>query len=253
MYESKCLNYNCPKTSLEDVDDVLPKIKYEDVPEEFRKNWSKKSLIDLSEEEFEQWLACELEFNNVRYVFDSDSPENAKDMPATQEDQRSLAEYHRAEYRHIKRFAAWRKVNLDPLVEELGNMAMYNPQYDWHYLYQLEQQKLICMERYLSHSRVADSDGDYVGKKWLVLCITLLDYILDKKEVTKEQVQKMNISNIKGLVDDYTLQQFKESTFSENEEGIYCDRLYYGKEIYVRKIERLYHLIRLYKTRNWWE
>ena len=63
----------------------------------------------------------------------------------------------------------------------------------------------------------------------------------------------MNISNIKGLVDDYTLQQFKESTFSENEEGIYCDRLYYGKEIYVRKIERLYHLIRLYKTRNWWE
>ena len=62
----------------------------------------------------------------------------------------------------------------------------------------------------------------------------------------------MNIRNVRGLVgqdviDDYI--SAKEPMKSD----IGLDKEFYGRKIYVRKMERLYHLIRLYKTRDWWE
>lgn len=130
-------------------------------------------------------------------------------------------------------------------------MAKNNPQYDWHFLYKLERQKLVCMEAYLSHSRVADASGEYVGKKWLVLCINLLDYILEYKKITKAQIKRMNLRNLHGLVDTYTIQQFKKEKYAKKDSK--CMKTFRGKDIYVRKMERLYHLIQLYKTRSWWE
>lgn len=122
---------------------------------------------------------------------------------------------------------------------------------DDHFLYKLERQKLVCMEAYLSHSRVADASGEYVGKKWLVLCINLLDYILEYKEIIKAQIKRMNLRNLHGLVDAYTIQQFKKEKYAKKDRQ--CMKTFHGKDIYVRKMERLYHLIRLYKTRFWWE
>ena len=40
---------------------------------------------------------------------------------------------------------------------------------------------------------------------------------------------------------------------TDEEESGLPDKIYYGKKIYVRKMERLYYRIRLYKMREWWE
>lgn len=103
----------------------------------------------------------------------------------------------------------------------------------------------------ITYTSVADASGEYVGKKWLVLCINLLDYILEYKEIIKAQIKRMNLRNLHGLVDAYTIQQFKKEKYAKKDRQ--CMKTFHGKDIYVRKMERLYHLIRLYKTRFWWE
>lgn len=233
-----------------DCDNPLPKVKYEDIPEERRKSLRHKRLYKVSPEDFEEWLAVELDFNKVYHESDGADFDNMQERLADEEDQKSLAQYYRAEFRHLQEFAVWEKEQLNPIVKELAVMAKNDPQYDWHFLYKLEQKKLICMELYLSHSRVADKDGEYVGKKWLVLCIKLLDYILEYKEITKEQIRQMNIRNIHKLVSSQTIEHFCNESGEEGEGNM---KFFYGKDIYVRKIEHLYYLIRLHYTRFWWE
>lgn len=232
-------------------DNPLPKVKYEDIPKERRKKLHRKRLYNVVPEEFEEWLAVELDFNKYRYISEGLDFEHTKKRLADEEDQKSLAQYYRAEYNHMQKIAVWEEEYLSPLVKELADMAKNNPQYDWHFLYKLERQKLVCMEAYLSHSRVADASGEYVGKKWLVLCINLLDYILEYKKITKAQIKRMNLRNLHGLVDTYTIQQFKKEKYAKKDSK--CMKTFRGKDIYVRKMERLYHLIQLYKTRSWWE
>lgn len=232
-------------------DNPLPKVKYEDIPKERRKKLHRKRLYNVVPEEFEEWLAVELDFNKYRYVGEGLDFECKKKRLADEDDQKGLAQYYRAEYRHLQEFAVWEEEHLTPLVKKLASMAKSDPQYDWHFLYKLERQKLVCMEAYLSHSRVADASGEYVGKKWLVQCINLLDYILEYKNITKEQIKQMNLRNLHGLVDAYTIEQFKIEKYTQKDG--HCMKTFHGKEIYVRKMERLYHLIRLYKTRSWWE
>ena len=232
-------------------DNPLPKVKYEDIPKERRKKLHGKRLYNVTPEDFEECLAVELDFNKYRYISEGVDFEHTKKSLADEEDQKSLAQYYRAEYRHLQEFAVWEEEHLTPLVKELVSMAKSDPQYDWYFLYMQERQKLVCMEAYLSHSRVADASGEYVGKKWLMLCINLLDYILEYKKITKEQIKQMNLRNLHGLVDAYTIEQFKIEKYTKKD-GL-CMKTFHGKEIYVRKMERLYHLIRLYKTRYWWE
>ncbi len=232
-------------------DNPLPKVKCEDIPKERRKKLHRKRLYNLATEDFEEWLAVELDFNKYRYEYDTADFDKETKRLANEDDQKALAEYYRAEYRHMQEFAIWEEKNLTPLVKELAGMAKSDPQYDWHLLYKQERQKLVCMEAYLSHSRVADASGEYVGKKWLALCINLLDYILEYKKITKAQIKRMNLRNLHGLVDTYTIQQFKKEKYAKKDSQ--CMKTFRGKDIYVRKMERLYHLIRLYKTRSWWE
>ena len=54
-------------------------------------------------------------------------------------------------------------------------------------------------------------------------------------------------TGVKGLVNEDTFKNFIIAPKFED------DKEFYGRKIYVRKMERLYHLIRLYKTRDWWE
>lgn len=192
------------------------------------------------------WL---FNWSSIRYSIKADRT-NFDDMTerlADEEGLKCLAQHFRSEFRHLNEFAVWEKENLAPLVQELALMAINDPQYDWHFLYRLERQKIICMEQYLSHSRVADKDGRYIGKKWLVLCIRLLDYILDYMKITKEQIRRMNIRNLHTLVNSQTIENFY------NESGDQGMKFSSGKDIYIRKMERLYHMIRINYTRLWWE
>ena len=43
-------------------DNPLPKVKYEDIPKERRKKLHRKRLYNVVPEEFEEWLAVELDF-----------------------------------------------------------------------------------------------------------------------------------------------------------------------------------------------
>lgn len=232
-------------------DNPLPKVKCEDIPKERRKKLHGKRLYNVDLEDFEEWLAVGLDFNKYWYTGEGLDFEHMTKKLADEEEQKSLAQYYRAEYRHMQEFAVWEEENLNPLIKKLAGMAKSDPQYDWHFLYKLERQKLVCMEAYLSHSRVADASGEYKGKKWLLLCINLLDCILEYKEITKAQIKRMNLRNLHGLVEAYTIEQFKKEKFAKKDD--LCMKTFYGKDIYARKMERLYHLIRLYKTRYWWE
>lgn len=233
---------------------VMPQVRIEDIPQKRRKSLRKKRMCNISEDEFEEWLAVKLDDNKWVYscdVYDDFLNPTKKEL-ATEDSLRAYACYLRSEYRHIKEFARWEQQYLKPLIKELTCHAENDPQYDWHFLYKLERQKLICMEAYLSQSRVADSDGNYIGKKWLCLCITLLDYILGDKKITVEQIQQINLRNISGLVDKATIQSFLEKKHCHDEDN-FCGKCFYGEKIYRRKMEKLYHAIRFEYTHDWWE
>ena len=252
LKESKQLAFNSSQIHGESL---LPQVRIEDIPTKRRKSLRRKRLFQVTEDEFEEWLAVTLNDEQQSYVYDGneDKPKELSERTEIAKTYlQSHAQYLRAEYRHIKRFALWEQVHLQPLVKELASLAKHDPQFDWHYLYKLERQKLICMEAYLSHSRVSDAEGNYIGKLWLCKCITLLDYILQEKEIGREQIDRMNLRNAKGLVDRKTIQELQEAQHSHEEED-FCQACFDARKIYRRKMERLYHLIRLQYTRYWWE
>ena len=104
-------------------DNPLPKVKYEDIPKERRKKLHRKRLYNVVPEEFEEWLAVELDFNKYRYISEGIDFEHTKKRLADEEDQKSLAQYYRAEYNHMQKFAIWEEEHLTPLVKELTGMA----------------------------------------------------------------------------------------------------------------------------------
>lgn len=127
-------------------DNPLPKVKFEDIPKDCRKKLHRKRLYNVASEDFEEWLAVELDFNKCRYVGEGLDFEHKTKRLADEDDQKDLAQYYRAEYRHLQEFAVWEEEHLTPLVKKLASMAKSDPQYDWHFLYKLERKKLACME-----------------------------------------------------------------------------------------------------------
>lgn len=234
-------------------DNPLPKVKYEDIPKERCKKLLRKRFCNVAPEDFEEWLAVELDYNKDVYSCNNilDLKQSTRQV-ASEEELKFLARYYRAEYHHLQTFAIWEKEKLKPLVRKLVNIAKNDPQYDFHFLYRLEHQKLLCMEAYLSHSRVADDKGNYVGKRWLVLCIDLLSYIEGCKDITIKQVKNMNIKNLHGLLSKEAVERFNSAKY-DSKDGEFCDKFIEGKDIYIRKMERLYYQVRLYKMRYWWE
>ena len=88
---------------------------------------------------------------------------------------------------------------------------------------------------------------------WMEICLNLLEHIqTDGMNIPYARIKKMNIRNIKGLVSDDTIKDYLEAK-EPRKNSHHPDKEFYGRKIYVRKMERLYHLIRLYKTRDWWE
>lgn len=235
-----------------------PQVKYEDISMRERRRLRRKRLHQVDEADLEAWLSIDLEDNKWEYECsiseDGEIVEGQRVLASPQSLEAHLL-YQRAEYQHVKDFAQWEKEGLDPLVKNLATMAKQDPQYDWHYLYKLEQQKLMCMEAYLSHSRVADEEGNYEGKRWLCLCIQLLSCILEKTSITPEQLRQLNIKNSIDLLDPYRREVLlgRDECDDNAEDGNDTTRIYYLGELYQRKAERLYYRIRLEYTRMWWE
>ena len=242
--------------------DVMPKVKYEDIPEERRKKWASHLAtfagVVSNDDEFEEWLAVWMNrmYANGNYeTYIKGVPKNYRESREDFEHMlRSELEYHRAEYRHINGFENWRVENLDPEIKKLADMAANAPQYDWQDLYALERQKLLCMRTYFSHSRVADENGHFDGEIWLDICLELLKYIeADGVNIPYMKIKKMNTRNVRGLVGQDVIEDYIEAPDPEADPEALLSKDFYGRKIYVRKMERLYHLIRLYKTRDWWE
>lgn len=209
-----------------------------------------------SDEEFEQWVAVFAPWNvlcgatlsgGTVLTPDPDSEE-------TQEGIMSCAAYERSLWYHRKRFRAWKEKYLQPLVDDLADEARNAPQYDWRYLYELEYKKLICMRAYFSHSLIADEDGNYGFNRWIDTCISLLKHIKDEgMHISEAQIKKMNVRNLGGIVTHGELVNFLQAPAKQEDDDIYPDKIYFGTRLYVRKMERLYYRIRLYKMREWWE
>ena len=132
--------------------------------------------------------------------------------------------------------------------------AAHDPQYDWQFIYELEYAKLRCMRAYFSHSLIADENGNFGFNRWIDICICLLQHIKDNGlHISRQQIKRMNIRNVGDVVTSSMLNDYIEATMSTDEKDNPLDKFYYGKKIYVRKMERLYYWIRLYKMREWWE
>ena len=257
MDEAKELTYH----GMPDEEDVMPKVRYEDIPEERREKWAHNLAtfagVVSNDQEFEEWLAVWMH----RLYGNGDYETYIKGVPKKYRDSREDFErmlqfdlgYHRGEYRHITEFEKWRVENLDPQIKILANMAANAPQYDWQDLYSLERQKILCMRTYFSHSRISDGNGNFKGRMWMDICLNLLEHIeTDGRNIPYARIKKMNIRNIRGLVSQDLIDDYL-SAKEPRRNNVHPDKEFYGRKIYVRKMERLYHLIRLYKTRDWWE
>ena len=257
MDEAKELIYH----GMEAEEDVMPKVKYEEIPEDRREKYSSHLAtfdgVVCNDQEFEEWLAVYLHvlWKDGDYEkFNKDLPEKYRKSKRNFDYMlRHELDYHRSEYRHITEFRKWRIDHLDPEIKKLADMAAHAPQYDWQDLYALERQKLLCMRTYFSHSRISDGDGNFAGRMWMDICLNLLEYIeSDGMNIPYARIKNMNIRNVKGLVGNDAIKDYLEAK-EPRKNSHHPDKEFYGRKIYVRKMERLYHLIRLYKTRGWWE
>lgn len=204
-----------------------------------------------SDEEFEQWVSVFAPWN-----WRVDMPEGGVDALNKEDKWTVMAEavYQRSLWYHKKRFNAWKKEHLQPLVDELAEEASNAPQYDWRFLYSLELKKLRCMRAYFSHSLIADKDGNFGFNRWIDTCIRLLEFLeRDGGNISEEQVMRMNVRNVGDLVSSGMVEYYKIAPISvvEDENVAWIKRI--GRQIYVRKMERLYYRIRLYNMREWWE
>ena len=215
MDEPKALLYGGTEEN-----DALPKVKYEDIPEDRRKKWASHLAtfdgVVKSDEEFEEWLAVYMH----RFYSDGNYEQHYKNVPKKYRDSKEDFEhmlhfdlgYHRAEYRHITQFKKWRVEHLDPKIEDLVDLAAHSPQYSWESLYYLERQKILCMRTYFSHSRMADKDGHFEGEMWMDICLDLLKYIQDDgMGIAYDKIQKMNIRNVKGLVEEDAIEDYLDA------------------------------------------
>ena len=124
--------------------------------------------------------------------------------------------------------------------------ARNGPMFFGESLYRLELEKLRCMRTYFSYSFVADRDGDFSFKPWMDICIRLLEYIVEEGyNISEEQSLHVNVRNVRDIVDEYLIDDYNRAPLPSETGTSGLDKAYYGRQIYVRKAERLYYQIRL--------
>ena len=197
-----------------------------------------------SDEEFELCITLAARWNNHEYVDD----ENYEEFVM------SDVERNRFLWYHGRRLLALRKERMKPFIKELVNEVRYGPMFDGVFLYRVELGRFRCMREYFSYSFVADEDGCFSFKPWMDICIRLLEYIVEEgHNISDEQRLHVNVCNVHDIVDQYLIDGYINAPLpSEAKEGE-LDKAFYGRQIYLRKAERLYYSIRLNKMQDWWE
>lgn len=161
-------------------------------------------------------------------------------------------EHNRFLWYHGRRLSALRKERMKPFIKELVNEVRYGPMFDGVFLYRVELGRFRCMREYFSYSFVADEDGYFSFKPWMDICIRLLEYIVERN-ISDEQCLHVNVRNVADIVDGSLMYFYMDAPLpSEAKEGE-PDKAFYGRQIYLRKAERLYYSIRLNKIHDWWE
>ena len=162
--------------------------------------------------------------------------------------------HHRFLWYHGRRLKALREKHLSPLIERLVKEARHGPMSDGRFLYRLELEKLRCIREYFSYSFIADKDGNFSFKPWMDICISLLEYIVKEgRDISNEQSLHVNIRNMGDIVDGGLISLYMDAPLPSEAKELEVDKTLYGRQIYVRKMERLYYRIRLNKMQNWWE
>ncbi len=196
-----------------------------------------------SDEEFELCITLHAHWNWHEYV----------DYASYKEDVMRDVEHNRFLWYHGRRLSALRKERMKPFIKELVDEVRYGPMFDGAFLYRVELGRFRCMREYFSYSFVADEDGYFSFKPWMDICIRLLEYIVEYHKISDEQCLHVNVRNVRDIVDDGLIDNYLDAPLpSEAKEGE-PDKAFYGRQIYLRKAERLYYSIRLNKRQDWWE
>ena len=162
--------------------------------------------------------------------------------------------HHRFRWYHGRHLRALREKHLPPLMEQLEKEARYGLMFDGSFLYRLELEKLRCMRAYFSYSFIADRDGNFSFKPWMDICIRLLEYIVNEgRDISDEQSLHVNVRNVDDIVDDNLISFYMDAPMPSETKEFEESKAFYGRQIYVRKMERLYYQIRLNKIHDWWE
>lgn len=155
---------------------------------------------------------------------------------------------------HGRRLKALRKEHLQPLINRLVEEARHGPMFDGAFLYRLELEKFRCMREYFSYSFIADMDGDFSFKPWMDICIRLLEHIVREGcGISDEQSLHVNVRNVGDIVDEDLISSYMDAPLPSEAKELEVDKAVYGRQIYLRKMERLYYRIRLNKMQDWWE
>ena len=195
-----------------------------------------------SDEEFEMCIALGVQWNNRSTI----------DEAYYEEHLIQEVKLYRFWWYHGRYLQALRKKKMPPFIKKLVREARNGPLSFGSSLYRVELEKLRCMRAYFSYSFVADEEGDFSFKPWMDICIRLLKYIVKEGfNISDEQILHLNVRNVRDIVEGNLIENYNRAPLPSEAGESVLDKAYYGRQIYVRKAERLYYQIRLNKIGEW--
>ena len=199
-----------------------------------------------SDEEFENCITLAAQWNWHEVAND-----NKEDYERMVMDE---VKYNRFLWYHGRYLQAMREKYLPRLIKKLVETAQNGPLFDGAFLYPLELAKFHCMRAYFSNSFIADENGNFSFKPWIDLCIRLLKHIVKEgRNISDRQALHVNVRNVQDIVACDDIDNYLNAPMPSEKKDWETDKAWYGRKIYVRKMERLYYKIRLYKMQDWWE
>ena len=165
------------------------------------------------------------------------------------------------------------------VVRAYKTLLQADEDWDYAFLLELEQKKLKRMADYFSHSEIAEKDGQVANE--LLLCVHLLDIVLEKErfidawtdEVYEHHImhKQKNTENdtysitfeYKGLIPNFpkyvnirngfrfkSLANYPKGGDSQQEQKYWAEL--YKEDLRRAKAWHLYNLVREYKMFGWW-
>lgn len=200
----------------------------------------------ISDEEFENCITLE-----AQWMWKDMAKDSKEDYERMVMDE---VKYNRFLWYHGRYLQSLREKYLPRMIKKLVETAQNGPLFDGAFLYPLELAKFHCMRVYFSNSFIADENGNFSFKRWIDLSIRLLKHIVNEgRSISDSQALHVNVRNVQDIVDYEDINDYLNSPMPSGRNKHKPDKIFYGRKIYVRKMERLYYKIRLYKMQDWWE